>query len=155
MSHTHFSLRELTTYIGPGFLISVAYMDPGNWATNISGGAQFGTALLWVIVLASFMAMGIQIVAAKLGIATGKGVVQLCRERFSRPGVLLLWVAAELALIATATRPSRELTTENLGVTTDSVVDRYRLSPYRWDACCSNRSTMSLVVATGTASWSS
>ena len=79
-----YSLREVLSYLGPGFIISVAYMDPGNWATNISGGAKFGTALLWVIVLASFMAMGIQIIAAKLGIATGKGVAQLCRERFSR-----------------------------------------------------------------------
>lgn len=96
-----FSFRELLTYLGPGFLISVAYMDPGNWATNISGGAKYGTALLWVIVLASFMAMGIQIVAAKLGIATGKGIAQLCRERLPRRVVYLLWVAAELAMIAT------------------------------------------------------
>lgn len=96
-----YTLREALSYLGPGFIISVAYMDPGNWATNISGGAKFGPALLWVIVLASFMAMGIQIIAAKLGIATGKGVAQLCRERFSRRVVLLLWAAAELAMIAT------------------------------------------------------
>lgn len=95
------SLRELLYYVGPGFIISVAYMDPGNWATNISGGAQFGTALLWVIVLASLMAMGIQVVAAKLGIATGKGVARLCRERLPRPLVWVLWAAAELAMIAT------------------------------------------------------
>ena len=95
------SLREFLTYLGPGFLISVAYMDPGNWATNISGGAKFGPALLWVIVLASLMAMGIQILAAKLGIATGKGIAQLCRERLPRPVVLVLWSAAELAMIAT------------------------------------------------------
>ena len=95
------SLRELAYYLGPGFVISVAYMDPGNWATNISGGAQFGTALLWVIVLASAMAMGIQVVAAKLGIATGKGVAELCRERFPLPVVVTLWAAAELAMIAT------------------------------------------------------
>jgi manganese transport protein len=95
------SFRELLTYLGPGFIISVAYMDPGNWATNISGGARFGPALLWVIVLASVMAMGIQVVAAKLGIATGKGVAQLCRERLPRWVVLPLWGAAELAMIAT------------------------------------------------------
>ncbi|MFB6140933.1 MAG: Nramp family divalent metal transporter [Halosimplex sp.] len=95
------SLREFLSYLGPGFIISVAYMDPGNWATNISGGAKFGPALLWVIVLASLMAMGIQILAAKLGIATGKGIAQLCRERLSRPVVLVLWAAAELAMIAT------------------------------------------------------
>ncbi len=93
--------REVLAYLGPGFLISVAYMDPGNWATNVSGGAEFGAALLWVIVLASLMAIGIQVVAAKLGIATGKGVAQLCRERLSRPMVLVLWAAAELAMIAT------------------------------------------------------
>jgi len=95
------SLRELLYYIGPGFLISVAYMDPGNWATNISGGAKFGTALLWVIVLASLMAIGIQIIAAKLGIATGKGVARLCRERLPKPLIWPLWAAAELAMIAT------------------------------------------------------
>ncbi|MFB6135201.1 MAG: Nramp family divalent metal transporter [Halobacteriaceae archaeon] len=96
-----FSVRELLYYLGPGFIISVAYMDPGNWATNISGGARFGTALLWVIVLASLMAIAIQVVAAKLGIATGKGVAQLCRERLPRPLVWVLWAAAELAMIAT------------------------------------------------------
>ncbi|WP_423746416.1 Nramp family divalent metal transporter (plasmid) [Haladaptatus sp. SPP-AMP-3] len=96
-----YSFREILSYLGPGFIISVAYMDPGNWATNISGGAKFGPALLWVIVLASFMAMGIQIIAAKLGIATGKGVAQLCRERLPRRVVLVLWAAAELAMIAT------------------------------------------------------
>jgi len=95
------TLQELCTYLGPGFLISVAYMDPGNWATNISGGAMYGTALLWVIVLASLMAIGIQIVAAKLGIATGKDVAQLCRETLPKPLVYILWAAAELAMIAT------------------------------------------------------
>ncbi|GAD53058.1 manganese transport protein MntH [Halarchaeum acidiphilum MH1-52-1] len=101
MSNRAFSIRELAGYVGPGFLISVAYMDPGNWATNISGGAKYGTALLWVIVLASLMAMGIQIVAAKLGIATGKGIATLCRERLPNPVVYVLWAAAELAMIAT------------------------------------------------------
>ena len=95
------SLREFLRFVGPGFLISVAYMDPGNWATNIEGGARYGPALLWVIVLASVMAILIQIVAAKLGIATGKGVAQLCRERLPKPVVWMLWVAAELAMIAT------------------------------------------------------
>ena len=95
------TLREFLRFVGPGFLISVAYMDPGNWATNIEGGARYGPALLWVIVLASAMAILIQIVAAKLGIATGKGVATLCRERLPRPVVWGLWVAAELAMIAT------------------------------------------------------
>ncbi len=95
------SLRTIAHYLGPGFVISVAYMDPGNWATNISGGAKYGTALLWVIILASAMAMGIQIIAAKLGIATGKGIAQLCRERLSKRVVWVLWAAAELAMVAT------------------------------------------------------
>ena len=95
------TLRELGTYLGPGFLISVAYMDPGNWATNLSGGALYGMALLWVIVLASLLAMGIQILAAKLGIATGQNVAQWCRERLPRPLVYLLWLAAEGAMIGT------------------------------------------------------
>ncbi|MFB6125302.1 MAG: Nramp family divalent metal transporter [Halanaeroarchaeum sp.] len=95
------TVRELLSYLGPGFIISVAYMDPGNWATNISGGAKFGPALLWVIVLASLLAIAIQIIAAKLGIATGKGVAELTRERFPRYVVVPLWVAAELAMIAT------------------------------------------------------
>lgn len=76
-------------------------MDPGNWATNISGGAKYGSALLWVIVLSSLMAMLIQVIAAKLGIATGKGIAQLCRERLPRRLVWFLWIAAELAMIAT------------------------------------------------------
>lgn len=95
------SFREFLFYLGPGFLISVAYMDPGNWATNISGGARFGPDLLWVIILASLLAIVIQITAAKLGIATGKGVAALCRERLSKPMVVILWAAAELAMIAT------------------------------------------------------
>lgn len=95
------SLRELMFYVGPGFLISVAYMDPGNWATNISGGARFGPALLWVIVAASLVAIIIQVNAAKLGIATGAGVARHCREQLPRPVVYMLWGAAELAMIGT------------------------------------------------------
>jgi manganese transport protein len=95
------SLNEFCKFLGPAFLISVAYMDPGNWATNISGGALHGTALLWVIVLASIFAMGIQSLAAKLGIATGKDLAQLCAQEFSKPVVYFLWLAAELAMIAT------------------------------------------------------
>jgi manganese transport protein len=95
------SFRELLFYIGPGFLIGVGYLDPGNWAANISGGARFGTTLLWVIVLANLMAMFIQIITAKLGIATGRGVAALCRERLSQPVIYLLWALAELAMIAT------------------------------------------------------
>ncbi|MFB6124855.1 MAG: Nramp family divalent metal transporter [Halanaeroarchaeum sp.] len=95
------TVRRFLSYVGPGFLVSVAYMDPGNWATNIAGGARYGTALLWVVVLSSLMAIVIQVVAAKVGIATGKNIARLCRERFPRPLVVLSWVAAEAAMIAT------------------------------------------------------
>ena len=99
---THLQLiRDFLKFLGPAFLISVAYMDPGNWATNIAGGSLYSTALLWVIVLASLMAMGIQSVSAKLGIATGKDVAQHCREHMPRPLVYFLWFAAECAMIAT------------------------------------------------------
>ncbi|MFB6096497.1 MAG: Nramp family divalent metal transporter [Haloferacaceae archaeon] len=101
MATSRLSLRRFLVYVGPGFLISVAYMDPGNWATNIAGGARYGTALLWVVVLSSLMAIVIQIVAAKLGIATGENIARLCRDRFPRPLVYVSWVAAELAMIAT------------------------------------------------------
>ncbi|MFB6136510.1 MAG: Nramp family divalent metal transporter [Halobacteriaceae archaeon] len=94
-------VRTFLSYVGPGFLVSVAYMDPGNWATNIAGGARYGTALLWVVVLASLMAIAIQVVAAKLGIATGENVARICREQFPKPLVYVSWVAAELAMIAT------------------------------------------------------
>lgn len=95
------SIQKFLSYLGPAFLISVAYMDPGNWATNISGGSLYGTTLLWVIVLASLLAMGIQSVSAKLGIATGKDIAQHCRATMPRPLVIFLWLAAELAMIAT------------------------------------------------------
>ena len=75
--------------------------DPGNWAANLTAGTDFGTALLWVIVLASLVAMFIQVIAAKLGVATERGIAELCRQRFSKSTVYLLWFAAELAMIAT------------------------------------------------------
>ncbi|MFB6073736.1 MAG: Nramp family divalent metal transporter [Haloarculaceae archaeon] len=94
-------LRTFLSYVGPGFLVSVAYMDPGNWATNIAGGARYGSALLWVVVLSSLMAIVIQVIAAKLGIATGTNIARICRERLPRPLVYVSWAAAELAMIAT------------------------------------------------------
>jgi len=95
------SLRSFLAYVGPGFLVSVAYMDPGNWATNIAGGARYGTALLWVVVLSSLMAIVIQVVAAKVGIVAGANIARLCRRRFPTPLVYVSWGAAELAMIAT------------------------------------------------------
>jgi manganese transport protein len=87
--------------LGPAFVAAVAYVDPGNFATNFSGGAAFGYTLLWVIVAANLMAMLIQSLTAKLGLATGRDLATLCRERFPRPVTRGLWVQAEAVAIAT------------------------------------------------------
>lgn len=93
--------HEIWVYFGPAFVASVAYIDPGNFATNIEGGAEFGYRLLWVLLWSNLMAMLVQFLAAKLGIATGKTLPQLCRERFRRPVVVGLWLVAEVAAMAT------------------------------------------------------
>jgi manganese transport protein len=95
------SPRTLLPYLGPAFLVSVGYMDPGNWATDIEGGARFGYALLWVLLAANLMALLLQHLSAKLGLATGQTYPQLCRAYFPRPLSLLLWVTAEAAAIFT------------------------------------------------------
>jgi len=94
-------LRKLWPFLGPAFIAAVAYVDPGNFATNISGGAQFGYLLLWVILASNLMAMLVQSMSAKLGIATGKNLPEVCRERFSKPVTFLLWVQAEIIAMAT------------------------------------------------------
>jgi manganese transport protein len=88
-------------FLGPAFIAAVAYIDPGNFATNIAGGARFGYLLLWVVVAANLIAMLIQTQSAKLGIATGKNLPELCRETFSRPASLGLWVQAEIVAMST------------------------------------------------------
>jgi manganese transport protein len=94
-------LGRLLPFLGPAFIASVAYMDPGNFATNIQGGAKFGLTLLWVIVASNLMAMLIQSLSAKLGIATGLNLAEHCRNSFPRPVVIALWVLMELVAIAT------------------------------------------------------
>jgi manganese transport protein len=94
-------LRRFTPFLGPAFIAAVAYVDPGNFATNIAGGAQFGYLLLWVILTSNLMAMLIQSMSAKLGIATGKNLPEVCRERFPKPVSLGLWVQAEIIAMAT------------------------------------------------------
>jgi manganese transport protein len=94
-------LARLLPFMGPAFIASVAYMDPGNFATNIQGGAQFGLTLLWVVVATNLMAMLIQTLSAKLGIATGRNLAQLCRENFPRPVVIVMWVLMEIVAMAT------------------------------------------------------
>jgi manganese transport protein len=89
------------TYFGPAFVASVAYIDPGNFATNIEGGSRFGYRLLWVLLWSNAMAILIQYLSAKLGIVTGLTLPQNCRKHFSRPMTLFLWVAAEVSAIAT------------------------------------------------------
>ena len=88
-------------FVGPAVVASVAYVDPGNYATNIEAGARYGYQLLWVVVLASLVAMLFQAMSAKLGIATGCNLAELCRSEFSRPVVLAMWVASEVATMAT------------------------------------------------------
>lgn len=88
-------------FLGPAFIASVAYVDPGNFATNIQSGAQFGYLLLWVVVASNLMAMLIQTLSAKLGIATGRNLAEVCRDHFSRPVVFGLWLISELAAMAT------------------------------------------------------
>jgi manganese transport protein len=95
------SARELWTFFGPAFVASVAYIDPGNFASNIVGGARYGYTLLWVLLWSNAMAMLVQYLSAKLGIATGRTLPQSCREHFSKPIVWLLWVGAEISAIAT------------------------------------------------------
>ncbi|MDR6179383.1 manganese transport protein [Pseudomonas sp. SORGH_AS 211] len=93
-------LRRLLAFVGPGYMVSVGYMDPGNWATDLAGGSQFGYLLLSVILLSNLMAILLQALAARLGIATGLDLAQACRARYSRPVSLLLWIACEIAIIA-------------------------------------------------------
>ena len=94
-------LARILPFLGPAFVASVAYIDPGNFATNIQGGAQFGYLLLWVIVASNLTAMLVQALSAKLGIATGRNLAEVCRDQFSRPVVWGMWVINELVAMAT------------------------------------------------------
>ena len=92
--------RRLLGFLGPGFLISVGYMDPGNWATDIAGGSRFGYTLLFVIMLSNLMAILLQSLALKLGVATERDLAQLCHENYGRKASFALWVGAEIAIAA-------------------------------------------------------
>jgi len=94
-------VARILPFLGPAFIACVAYVDPGNFATNIQGGAQFGYMLLWVIVASNLMAMLIQTLSAKLGIASGRNLAELCREQFPQPVVIGMWLLMELVAIAT------------------------------------------------------
>ena len=92
--------RKLLAFSGPGFLVAVGYMDPGNWATDLAGGAKFGYTLLCVVLISNFMAILLQHLCVKLGVATGRDLAQACRDHYSTPTVWFLWVLCEIAIAA-------------------------------------------------------
>jgi manganese transport protein len=95
------TVRRALTFAGPGFLVAVGYMDPGNWATSIAGGAQFGYALLAVVLISNIMAIILQSLCARLAVGSGRDLAQACRDAYPRPVAIVLWVFAEVAIIAT------------------------------------------------------
>src|SRR5713226_8075839 len=97
----HRTRFRILPFLGPAFIACVAYIDPGNFATNVAGGSKYGLTLVWVIVASNLMAMLIQTLSAKLGIATGHNLPEVCRERFSRRTTVALWVQAEVIAMAT------------------------------------------------------
>src|SRR3954470_2461858 len=92
--------KKLFAFMGPGYLVAVGYMDPGNWATDLAGGAQFGYTLLSVIMLSNLMAILLQALAARLGIASGRDLAQACRDHYSRGATIFLWILCEIAIAA-------------------------------------------------------
>ncbi len=92
--------RKMLAFAGPGYLVAVGYMDPGNWATDLAGGSRFGYTLLSVILLSNLMAVLLQGLASKLGIVTGRDLAQACRDAYSKPAAMALWVVCELAIAA-------------------------------------------------------
>ncbi|MBI2816083.1 MAG: Nramp family divalent metal transporter [Acidobacteria bacterium] len=92
--------RRLFAFAGPAYLVSVGYMDPGNWATDIEGGARFGYRLLWVLLLSNWMAIMLQTLASRLGLFAGRDLAQACRDYYSRPVSIALWVLCEIAIVA-------------------------------------------------------
>src|SRR2546423_12896918 len=92
--------RKLFAFAGPGYLVAVGYMDPGNWATDLAGGAKYGYALLSVVMISNLMAILLQNLGIKLGVATGRDLAQACRDHYSKPTVLFLWVLCEIAIAA-------------------------------------------------------
>jgi manganese transport protein len=95
------TLRRLLAFVGPAYLVSVGYMDPGNWATDIEGGARFGYTLLWVLLMSNLMALLLQTLSARLGVVTGHDLAQACRREYPYPVVLCLWLLTETAIVAT------------------------------------------------------
>ncbi|RZM31919.1 MAG: divalent metal cation transporter, partial [Sphingomonas sp.] len=94
------AFRRFLAFAGPGYLVAVGYMDPGNWATDIAGGSAFGYTLLSVILLSNLMAIVLQALSARLGVASGMDLAQACRANYSKPVSIALWVLCEIAIIA-------------------------------------------------------
>src|SRR4051795_9030752 len=92
--------KRMMAFAGPAYLVSVGYMDPGNWATDLEGGARFGYKLLWVLVMSNAMAILLQTLSARLGIVSGRDLAQACRETYPRPVSAALWILCEVAIAA-------------------------------------------------------
>src|SRR5476651_2384210 len=92
--------RKMGAFAGPGFVIAVGYMDPGNWATDLAGGAQFGYTLLSVVMISNLMAILLQHLCIKLGVGTGRDLAQACRDHYSTPTAWFLWILCEIAIAA-------------------------------------------------------
>src|SRR6476659_4799520 len=92
--------RKMLAFAGPGYLVAVGYMDPGNWATDLAGGARYGYTLLSVIMISNLMAILLQALSARLGIASGRDLAQACRDSYSRPVTIVLWLLCEVAIAA-------------------------------------------------------
>src|SRR5215213_1446313 len=92
--------RKLFAFFGPAYLVSVGYMDPGNWATDLAGGSKYGYQLLWVILVSNLMAILLQTLCARLGLVTGKDLAQACRDYYKKPAAIALWLLCEIAIIA-------------------------------------------------------
>src|SRR5918993_589910 len=93
-------LRRFLAFLGPGYLVSVGYMDPGNWATDIAGGSKFGYALISVVLISNLMAILLQSLCVRLGVATGRDLAQACRDYYSKPTSIALWILCEIAIVA-------------------------------------------------------
>ena len=98
--HASGTWRKLFAFIGPGYLVSVGYMDPGNWATDLAGGSRFGYTLLSVILLSNLMAILLQSLCVRLGVATGRDLAQACRDYYRPSTAIALWVLCEIAIVA-------------------------------------------------------
>src|SRR5262245_28237907 len=92
--------RRLFAFSGPAYMVSVGYMDPGNWATDIEGGARFNYELIWVLLMSNAMAVLLQSLSARMGVVAGRDLAQACRESYARPVSLILWILCEIAIAA-------------------------------------------------------